>query len=101
MNFKLSDLHKRNWVRALRSGKFKQGRSSLRHTTSNDEVEYCCLGVACEIKITQDGKHPIYGKNFYVDVDFLPLNIQEQLVIMNDVHKYNFNEIADWIEQNL
>lgn len=33
------------WVAALRSGKYKQGKFNL---CKNDE--YCCLGVACEIK---------------------------------------------------
>lgn len=35
----------REWVNALRSGKYKQGRSYLR----NNADEYCCLGVACDI----------------------------------------------------
>jgi hypothetical protein len=33
------------WIAALRSGEYKQGKNAL---CSNDE--YCCLGVACEIK---------------------------------------------------
>ena len=32
------------WVNALRSGKYKQGKDRLRKNDS-----YCCLGVACEI----------------------------------------------------
>ncbi len=35
---------KKEWVAALRSGDYKQGRGSLRH---NDA--YCCLGVLCEL----------------------------------------------------
>jgi hypothetical protein len=33
------------WIDALRSGKYKQGRHCLR----NDNNEYCCLGVLCDI----------------------------------------------------
>ena len=33
------------WIKALRSGKYKQARSALR----NKKVGYCCLGVLCEI----------------------------------------------------
>lgn len=33
-------------VAALRSGKYKQGKEMLRPS----EDEYCCLGVACDIK---------------------------------------------------
>lgn len=40
MNAKL----KAKWIKALRSGEFKQGRGSLRRV-SNGVQEYCCLGV--------------------------------------------------------
>jgi hypothetical protein len=36
----------RAWVRALRSGKYKQGKNQLR---SGDR--FCCLGVACELAV--------------------------------------------------
>lgn len=36
---------KRAWVKALRSGKYKQGRKQLRN--GNDEM--CCLGVLCNL----------------------------------------------------
>jgi len=35
----------RQWVEALRSGKYKQGRKALR----NIDDSYCCLGVLCDI----------------------------------------------------
>lgn len=35
----------KKWVEALRSGKYKQGRSALR----NRDNEFCCLGVLCDI----------------------------------------------------
>lgn len=36
------------WVEALRSGKYKQGRNYL-HTEDSGEHHFCCLGVLCEI----------------------------------------------------
>ena len=36
----------KKWVRALRSGKYKQGREWLRAGDT-----FCCLGVACELAI--------------------------------------------------
>ena len=35
------------WVEALRSGKYKQGKGVL----ANDNGEFCCLGVACELAL--------------------------------------------------
>lgn len=35
----------RKFIKALRSGKYKQGRTALRRR----EQAYCCLGVACDV----------------------------------------------------
>lgn len=37
------------WVKALRSGKFKQGDGSLAKINEEGQVEHCCLGVLAEI----------------------------------------------------
>ena len=37
------------WIAALRSGTYRQGRSSLKKYLSADTVQYCCLGVRCEL----------------------------------------------------
>ena len=36
------------WVNALRSGKYKQGKNTLKQVRSDEEVTYCCLGVLAE-----------------------------------------------------
>lgn len=36
--------HRRKWVKALRSGEYKQGKNMLRNGD-----KFCCLGVACNI----------------------------------------------------
>ena len=38
----------KKWVKALRSGKYKQGRGVLKHNREN-KTFHCCLGVLCEI----------------------------------------------------
>ena len=43
---------KARWIRALRSGKYVQGKSSL-HRIGNTS-RFCCLGVLCEIAV-KDG----------------------------------------------
>lgn len=39
----------KKWVKALRSGKFKQGTGTLKQYNSKRQVKYCCLGVLCEL----------------------------------------------------
>jgi hypothetical protein len=41
----------RKWIKALRSGEFKQGRYALK-----TQDTYCCLGVACEVYRRETGK---------------------------------------------
>lgn len=46
---------KRLWVRALRSGKYKQGDSKLRQKRDG-QILHCCLGVLEEIHVMETGK---------------------------------------------
>lgn len=101
------------WVRALRSGEFKQGRGQLRHAG-----RYCCLGVLCQLRpdIKWRGGDAIWGHGEEAG-GTLPLSLAVELgmrqhhvghlVDMNDgdkiygVRKHSFAEIADYIEANL
>ena len=38
--------HRQEWIKALRSGQYKQGYRQLR-----SKIGYCCLGVACDVAI--------------------------------------------------
>lgn len=38
----------RDWIDALRNGKFKQGKHFLERV-NNGEIEHCCLGVLCRV----------------------------------------------------
>jgi hypothetical protein len=38
----------RQWVKALRSGKYKQTVGAMRRKDGKGEVSHCCLGVLCE-----------------------------------------------------
>jgi hypothetical protein len=42
------------WIKALRSGVFKQGQSYLSRKTSSGDVLNCCLGVACELYLIHE-----------------------------------------------
>ena len=39
----------KKWVKALRSGKFKQGTGTLKQFNSKGQAQHCCLGVLCEL----------------------------------------------------
>lgn len=99
----LDKQQKENWLTALRSGEYKQGKGQLHHPKENT---YCCIGVfaVCNGISLNSG-----GYSMRIDGEekgYEPLYSQigaETAVLwrMNDTHKKSFLEIADWIEQNL
>jgi hypothetical protein len=96
---------KKQWVVALRSGKYKQGREYLRTKLSDGSYSYCCLGVLCDIKDDYIWKNYDYG---YIESpgfntlewEKLEYSTAQKLADMND-NGASFGEIADWIEANL
>ena len=119
--------HRKDWVSALRSGQYKQGRGYLRSKNN----EYCCLGVACELagveavlslrdRDEEEDEDTYYYGDVY-DVNnsmLLPIDVISyygltdcegsysdnnesfhSLVMENDEHFLNFNEIADIVEK--
>lgn len=42
---------KAQWLTALRSGQYVQGRGMLRQTSADGQVQHCCLGVLCDLYI--------------------------------------------------
>jgi hypothetical protein len=109
------------WVGALRSGEYKQAREIVR-TTDN---KFCCLGVAadvlhkagqCEWTPTGHGALPQFDGQTSVGGfltnsesptwlrDWMHRRVtgatrEARLVYLNDEQKYDFIQIADWIEQ--
>lgn len=41
--------NQQKWIDALRSGKYKQGKGTLKTKNKEGEICYCCLGVAQEL----------------------------------------------------
>jgi hypothetical protein len=101
---------KADWVKALRSGEYKQGKDCLK-----SDFGHCCLGVLCEIS----GEASWTPRNTGIykcsigdsaSVSFLPAVLArkveispeetDSLIRMND-DGTKFAEIADYIEQNL
>ena len=100
---------KKQWINALRSGKYQQHRGRL----CRDD-RHCCLGVGCEILVenklltkddadecylSEDG--PIEGAldsrcRKLLGIDYAQ---HEVLIDLNDYCKYDFNKIADKLEE--
>lgn len=107
------------WLKALRSGEYKQVKGRLR-----TEEGYCCLGVACDVYAKQH-KTLKWRRDEEGDIEFsgastqLPDNVrkwlglkdsegefnlkdghEETLTNLNDDEEKSFEEIADIIESN-
>jgi hypothetical protein len=96
------------WIKGLRSGEYTQTTDSLQ-----DEIGYCCLGVACKVLIPVDQqKLNMFGYLFGVMpndqpnapkwlkdiiVDFSK-KTGKYLTALNDIDGLSFNEIADVLE---
>jgi hypothetical protein len=103
---------KNKWIKALTSGKYRQGTGALKtYSKQAHKSKFCCLGVLCEvagIKANNEG----YGE-FSYDGEYGSLSTsllkklklkQEQeseLIDMNDHYSNSFKEIAAWIKTNL
>lgn len=104
---------KRQWIRALLSGRYDQGNSALHR---NEENKWCCLGVLCNLRsvpgewVNDEGRFSRYRYGRISQTGVLPGRVlryvgmkpeqQDTLVTMNDTGK-SFKEIAKWIKENL
>ncbi len=105
---------KANWTAALRSGKYKQGKDTLRRGDT-----FCCLGVLADLLGAEWKADPIEGYSCTLEGDDTKLvttlfthtqglgvgDHSEALMRMNDGtgHEgpHTFLQIADYIEENL
>jgi hypothetical protein len=124
MNKRVKEL----WVKALRSGEYKQGTGHLRDKNNN----FCCLGVLCNIHAQENPnssmiKDSVKGEDFYTyggSSVLPPVAVQKWAGIYNkDIYvnrldnmaahlwrrndgvgqfiPHTFEQMADFIEQNL
>lgn len=109
------------WIKALRSGKYKQTSEVLRQTDENGKVGHCCLGVLAEISgVDKD----FLNENGTLDepdvrsrcgnigdeegtprAGCIKIKIKKQLVDCTGLAQANdqgasFKAIATWIEKN-
>jgi hypothetical protein len=111
---------KKLWVDALRSGKYRKGKGYLKHTKSDGEVYYCCLGVLCELSPSEGRRLPDGVYEFRDGMSaYPPQEVKEwaglvrdnprvpwrgdtaTLADINDNTEASFADIADLIEKEL
>lgn len=112
---KMKPAIKRLWVKALRSGKYKQTSGKLHEATPLDRGSFCCLGVLCDLAIKRG-----VIKRFHGDKELTPETVQRwagidpdpiisidlygdvtEATTANDTLEWSFKKIARAIEKNL
>jgi hypothetical protein len=114
----------KEWVEALRSGKYVQSKQALR--SSGCDNGFCCLGVLCEISGLHGWEATKNSADMHVwlyngTADYLPTDVKDWaglqsenpkiyndevshhvyiLSNLNDLEGYDFDAIADLIEEN-
>lgn len=72
------------WLDALESGKYKQGKSKLKYTDGEGKCNFCCLGVGCEL-LNIENKCGLDGTFvFEEDYVFLPPGKLTNALKLND-----------------
>lgn len=116
MTFTLDPIYKEQWIKALRSGEYEQGKGQLKDGAN----KFCCLGVLQQIVMGEVKENALYLDDTCIRKVNWPENIaynkntchvQTFLSNLNDSGVFNkdtgywetldFNQIADWIEENL
>ena len=105
-DFTLSRKAKRDWLKALRSGKYEQGKGRL-----FGDGNYCCLGVLCSVNGIPDAqlKQRLIPKavagipSWALGVDYRVMFYGRltKLAGLNDSEGLTFRQIADLIEKNV
>lgn len=111
---------KAKWVAALRSGEYKKGSGNLRaeYPDSPDPIQYCCLGVLCELS-PFESQTIGYVTEWDENSTYLPPSVQQwagldmcnpvvpfddrelTLADVNDRTEATFDDIANLIEEHL
>lgn len=99
----LTKAEKNKWIKALRSGEYKQGTGELKTSRG----AYCCLGVLAKAvvwkRLPEHYRSTDLNGLSELPSDILDAKVQETYIDMNDAvpTPKSFREIADHIEVNL
>lgn len=101
----------KQWIKALRSGKYKQGTGTLKQYNSKGKAEHCCLGVLCELynqEMRKNKKKTIPEKIYDNDSNFsfgytrfdgscdgLPKSVRDWSGVKNTIGQFETENLAD------
>lgn len=111
----------KKWVKALRSGKYKQTNGQLTALKKGEPVAHCCLGILCELAVadgvevkirdsvdtrTYDGNGGVppdavmkWAGLRHAAGDIIVQKESSDLTELNDTQRKSFKQIARVIEQ--
>jgi hypothetical protein len=96
----MNELIAQQWVAALRSGDYKQGKSVLHNQDTNT---YCCLGVLCDLYVQENNNRNSYCQQrmlsdcsivtcFGDSTGTLPSDVRHWSWIGNDNGQFKYNK---------
>lgn len=113
----MDEKYKALWVKALRSGEYKQGCGKLKTEITDKfatnkvvETYHCCLGVLGEIINNENELMQVSLEAGWLTVETvnsLGISWEQQATLssmndgLNNDYRKTFNEIADYIEKEL
>jgi hypothetical protein len=126
--YKFSKLQQK-WIKTLESGKYNQGRQYLCVKNQDNKLEYCCLGVLCEVYNSLNKENRIfkskraatgekkeiynygglsgilpdqiaYATRLHGDDGNLEKSKYKNLIELNDKYQWSFKKIAAFIKKN-
>jgi len=109
----MTDIPFEQWIKALRSGDYKQIKGTLKGEHPEGGTGYCCLGVLTEVMGCEVEKQGLIEGSLSEYSSEGPLGIYEHLrdvigfdyvdtlIDYNDETGLDFKEIADYIEKEL
>ena len=77
---------KAQWVAALRSGEYEQGKWALHYVDENGNAQFCCLGVLCDLAVKAGLDVEVFG----------PDQGSEGYVCYDDSPDGLPNSVSDW-----
>ena len=108
MLYKMSKEHKKNYLEGLRSGEYDQIRGEYVDGIFDNMPCVCAIGLyLCQINGAKEVEDAC-ACNDTASLDFGWMlreqdenNLIDDIISLNDDEEYTFEQIADWIEENV